>query len=283
MRSWHSRIFLGAPTKEGRVSAEGHLLLTHFLSHAWSTHTMSSKPRLHKQRLLVLLVAAAATVGSFIPLGRVPAVWTLHGIETARLGSLGLFAATALAVLVGRRDHEMRLSLQIASLSTAGLVVAFCVFRFIALGSRSMPVFEDDDPRAGAYYTKACDAGLMAACARLGTCYWTGGCGVVLDGHRGYDLNLKACEGGDMPACGQLGVCYEFGGCGLPKNNERAVALYEKACGGGEASMCNNLGVCYHKGQCGLGQDDTRAAELYRKACRGGDSSACHNLDVMKN
>lgn len=244
---------------------------------------MSLRLRLHKQRLVVLLVAAVATIGAFIPLGRVPAVWTLHGIETARLAGLGVLALTGIVVLLGRWSEEMRLPVQIVTLATTGTVVAFCVFRIIVLGSASMPVFEEDDPRAAAYYTKACEAGVMAACSRLGTCYWTGSCGVAQNGQRGFDLHVKACDGGDMAACGQLGVCYEFGGCGLSKNNARAVALYEKACDGGEAAMCNNLGVCYHKGQCGLSADGGRAADLYRKACRGGDSSACHNLDVMKN
>ena len=244
---------------------------------------MSPRSRLHNQRLIVLLVAVAATVGLFVPVGRVPAVWTLHGIETARFVGLGLLVLTTAIVLLGRHAQEMGLPVQVTALATTGLVVAFSLFRFIVLGSLSMPVFEDDDPRASVYYTKACDAGVMAACARLGACYWTGSCGVVLDGRRGIELHEEACEGGEMSACGQLGVCYEFGGCGMTKNNQLAVALYEKACHGGEAAMCNNLGVCYHKGECGLGQDDTRAAELYQKGCRGGDSSACHNLDVMKN
>jgi len=244
---------------------------------------MSPRAHLHSQRLIVLVVAAAAIIGLFVPLGRVPTVWTLRGIETARLVGLGLLILTAAIVLLGRRAQEMGLPLQITTLGTTGLVVAFSVFRFIVLGSTSMPVFEDDDPRSAVYYRKACDAGVMEGCSRLGACYWTGGCGVAPDGRRGFDLYEKACQGGNMPACGQLGVCYEFGGCGLTKNSQRAVALYEKACQGGEAAMCNNLGVCYHKGQCGLGQDDTRAAELYQKACRVGDSSACHNLDVMKN
>jgi len=244
---------------------------------------MSSRSHLNNQRLIVLLVAVAATVGLFVPLGRVPTVWTLRGIEIARFVGLGLLILTTGMVLLGRRAQEMGLPLQISALATTGLVVAFCVFRFIVLGSTSMPVFEDDDPRAAVYYAKSCDVGVMEGCARLGTCYWTGSCGVVLDGRRGFELHEKACQGGHMPACGQLGVCYEFGGCGLTKDSQLAVALYEKACHGGEAAMCNNLGVCYHKGECGVGQDDRRAADLYQKACRGGDSSACHNLEVIKN
>jgi len=184
--------------------------------------------------------------------------------------------------LIGRRDREMRLPVQIGSIVAAVSVLSFCIFRIVVLGNRVLPVFEDDDPRAGVYYNKACEAGRMDACTQLGGCYWTGSCGLAMDGQRGLDLYQKACDGGEMGACGQLGICYEFGGCGLVKSSGRPVALYEKACSGGDPSMCNNLGGCYYKGQCGLAKDDTRAAQLYRKACEGGDSSACHNLDVMK-
>ena len=239
--------------------------------------------RIHKQRLAILVVAVVGILGCFIPLGRVPLVWSLHGLHIARMVALGVFGLSLVLTLIGHRAEEMKLRLQIGSASASGLVVIFCIFRFIVLGNRALPSFDDDDPRAAVYYRKACDAGVMEACARLGGCYWTGTCGLATDGHRGFELYEKACDGGDMNSCGQLAVCYEFGGCGLVKSGERAVALYEKACGGGEPSMCNNLGVCYHKGECGLPKDDTRAAELYRKACKGGDSGACHNLDVMKN
>jgi TPR repeat protein len=239
--------------------------------------------RIHKQRVAILVVALAGTVGCFIPLGRVPLLWSLHGLQVARKFALGVSGLALFLTLLGQRHKEMRLPVQIGSFVTTCLVVGFCLFRFIVLGTRTLPNFDDDDPRAGVYYKKACDAGLMEACTRLGGCYWTGTCGLSMEAKRGFELYEKACDGGDMNACGQLGVCYEFGGCGLTKSGERAVALYEKACGGGDPSMCNNLGVCYHKGECGLPKDDTRAAQLYRKACRGGDSSACHNLDVMKN
>ena len=239
--------------------------------------------RIHKQRVAIWVVALAGTVGCFIPLGRVPLIWSLHGLQIARKFMLGVSGLALVLTLLGHRDKEMKLPVQIGSLVTTCLVLGFCIFRFVVLGTRSLLTFDDDDPRAGVYYRKACDAGLMEACTRLGGCYWTGTCGLPIDGKQGFSLYERACDGGDMTACGQLGMCYEFGGCGLTKSGERAVAMYEKACGGGDSSMCNNLGVCYHKGECGLPKDDARAANLYRKACRGGDSSACHNLDVMKN
>ena len=241
------------------------------------------EPLIHRQRLAILSVAAVAIGLCFLPTGKIPLVWTMHGILTARKAALALFGLVSVATLLRRRNKEMGLLSQIGSLAAVGAILSFCVFRIVVLGHRTMPTFDDDDPRAGVYYQKSCDAGSMEACTMLGTCYWTGSCGLAKNGPRGFDLFQKACDGGEMGACGQLGVCYEFGGCGLTKSGERAVALYEKACVGGEMSMCNNLGVCYHKGECGLGKDDGRAAELYKKACRGGDSGACHNLDLLKN
>jgi TPR repeat protein len=241
------------------------------------------QPLIHRQRAAILLIAAVATGLCFFPLGKVPLFWTLQGILRVRKVALELFGLVAFAILIWRRKKEMGWLLQVGSLSATGAIVAFCILRMIVLAHRTMPTFEDDDPRAGAYYQEACTAGTLEACTMLGTCYWTGSCGLAKNGPRGFDLFQKACDGGEVGACGQLGVCYEFGGCGLTKSGERAVAFYEKACEGGEMAMCNNLGVCYHKGECGVGKDDTRAANLYKKACRGGDSGACHNLDLLKN
>lgn len=244
---------------------------------------MKHKSHIHRQRIAILVVSLVGILGCFLPLGRVPLVGTLHGIEVARRVILGVFGLTLPLTLLGHRDKEMWLPAEIASALAAGAVVSFCIFRIVVLGNRTMPVFDDDDPRAGAYYRKACDVGVMEACGLLADCYWTASCGLPKSAQLGFDLYQKACDGGEMGACGQLAVCYEFGGCGLTKNTVRAVELYEKACEGGEMSMCNNLGVCYNKGQCGLSKDEVRAAQLYGKACKGGDSSACHNMNVMKN
>jgi uncharacterized protein len=239
-----------------------------------------SSMRFHKQRLAILVVASVGLLACFIPLGHVPLVWSLQGIQGARDVALGVFGMVVVLVLLGPRSREMRPPARIGSVVATCLLWAFCMFRIGALGI-GLPSFDEDDPRGGAYFNKACAAGVMEACARLGACYWTGTCGVEVDGPRGLALHEKACDGGVMSACGQLGVCYEFGGCGLGRSGDRAVALYEKACSGGEASMCNNLGVCYDKGQCGLGQDRAHARRLYEKACKKGDGSACHNLDIM--
>ncbi len=216
-------------------------------------------------------------------MGNIPLVWNMHGILLARKGAMVLFALIVAFMLLGRRRHAISLPVRIGSIAGLCALIGFCAFRIYALAHRPMPTFADDDPAASAYYQKACDQGRMEACAALGTCYWSGSCGMSRkDVAKGLALFERACDGGEMAACGQLGVCYEFGGCNLMKSGERAVAFYEKACGGGEMSMCNNLGVCYFKGECGVAKDDARAIALYTKACRGGDSGACHNLSLIK-
>jgi hypothetical protein len=236
---------------------------------------------MNRQRTLIAAVAIGAIIGCFLPFAHAPIGAPVAFLQIARKIALGLFVLVLGLTMIGERSREMTWPRQLASAVAVALVGIFCVYRIVVLNVHRMPTFDEDDPRAGAFYRKACDGGEMAACALLGSCYWTGTCGVIKDGPYGVELFQKACDGGDMGACGQLGVCYEFGGCGLPKNGTRAVSLYERACAGGEMDTCNNLGVCYHQGQCGLSRDDTRAAGLFRKACKGGESGACHNLTIV--
>jgi hypothetical protein len=51
--------------------------------------------RIHKQRLAILIVALIGTLGCFFPLGRVPLVWSLHGIQSARMVALGVFGLSS--------------------------------------------------------------------------------------------------------------------------------------------------------------------------------------------
>lgn len=235
---------------------------------------------MQKQHLLLVTVATAAIAASFLPIGNPNLLPSLHTLQLARKIAVGLFVLVVASSLVSLRSREAPIALQLTSWGATTLIVIFCIYRMVVLGSRRMPAFEDDDPKASAFYQRACDSGEMTACALLGACYWTGTCGLAKDGSRGVDLYQKACDGGDMEACGVMGTCYEQGGCGLGKNGARAVALYEKACAGGDMGMCNNLGVCYQQGQCGLVKDEAHAMKLYRKACQGGDPGACHNVEV---
>ncbi len=247
------------------------------------TRKMDHEPRIHRQRAVILLTLPAVIALGFVPLGKLPLIGTLHEIVLARRVVLVLCGLVALLTLVGRWRKALWPPFRIFGYTALAVAAAFCLFRIVVLSHRTLPTFEDDDPRAAPYYQKACNGGTMDACTALGICYWTGACNLAKSPQRGLELFQKACDGGDMDACGQLGVCYEMGGCDLMKSGERAVAYYQRACDGGETSMCNNLGVCYYKGECAVGKDDVRAAKLFKKACRGGDSGACHNLDLMKD
>ena len=132
---------------------------------------MKHTTNIHRQRIIILVAALLGILGCFIPLGRVPLIWSLNGIQLARRIMFGVFGLTLALTMLGRRDKEMWLPVEVLSVVTTVLVVSFCVFRFIVLGSRSMPLFEDDDPHAGVYYRKACDADNMQACSLLGGCY----------------------------------------------------------------------------------------------------------------
>ncbi len=244
---------------------------------------MDQQLRIHWHRLALLLSGMLTAALCFIPVGKVPLVWTLHAIVRVRIAALALCALAAVLAVFGRWRRELWLPFRIVAFTVVGAAALFCLFRVVVLAHRALPTFADDDPEAAPYYEKACDAGEMDACTALGACYWTGTCKLPKNQARGLSFFQKACDGGDMAACGQLGICYESGGCGLIKSGQRAVAYYEKACDGGDMGMCNNLGICYYKGECGLGKDDAQAAALYKKACSGGDSGACHNLDLMKD
>jgi hypothetical protein len=59
--------------------------------------------RIHKQRLAIVVVALVGTLACFIPLGRVPLVWSLHGIQEARKVVLGVLGLSLALALMGHR------------------------------------------------------------------------------------------------------------------------------------------------------------------------------------
>jgi TPR repeat protein len=206
----------------------------------------------------------------------------MKGVQGVRWIAAGLFVLVLALTLLGRWKHEMTCASHLGSALATVLIAIVCIYRLVMVYGR-VAAFDENDPQARAFYQRACNEREMEGCVLLGTCYWTGSCGLTKDTSRAVELFEKACNGGAMNACGQLGSCFEFGECGLRRNGLRAVSFYEKACVGGEMDMCNNLGVCYHKGLCGLSKDARRATALYQKACDGGYSGACHNLELIAN
>ena len=238
---------------------------------------------MHRQRLAILILAVIGSLGYFLPSGHTHVAWAVKGMQVASYGVLGLSGLVFVLVLFGNWKREMSWHSCLVSFGATGLIALVCIGRLIMIYGQRFPTFDENDPRAQAFYKSACSDGEMKACVLLGTCYWTGTCGVTKDTSRAVELFEKACYGGEMGACAQLGTCFEFGECGLRRDGARAVSYYERACQGGEMDMCSNLGVCYHKGQCGLSRDTRRATALYEKACKGGYLGACHNLTLITN
>jgi len=86
-------------------------------------------------------------------------------LQIARKIALGLFVLVLGLTMIGERSREMTWPRQLASAVAVALVGIFCVYRIVVLNVHRMPTFDEDDPRAGAFYRKACDGGEMAACA----------------------------------------------------------------------------------------------------------------------
>src|ERR1051325_7739803 len=88
-----------------------------------------------------------------------------------------------------------------------------------------------DPARAAALYQTACDAGVLAACNRLGALYER------QDAARAVALYKKACEGGDSYGCVNLGRAY-WAGVGVGANANQAVVFFQIACDGGGLPGC---------------------------------------------
>src|SRR6185503_14809190 len=112
---------------------------------------------------------------------------------------------------------------------------------------------------------KACDAGQMDECSRLGSLYYKGTT-VGMDLKKAAGLFRKACDAGKLPACRDLAQMYEEGD-GVKQDAEQAFTLREKVCAGGDGELCFEL----------AGHNRGRGAALYEQACNAGYSKGCYS------
>ena len=117
----------------------------------------------------------------------------------------------------------------------------------------------------------------------LGTLYYRGGNGVVINYNEAFNWFYKSASRYNPKAQRYLGVCYEFG-YGVSKNDIRAEECYIKAVPGlkslaenGDAEAQFGLGVCYSTGN-GVQQSYSDAVKWYRMAAEQGNSAAQSNL-----
>ena len=121
--------------------------------------------------------------------------------------------------------------------------------------------------------TKECDAGTVAACARLVKRHIEGFASVGnLD--RARDVLSAGCNEGESAACSALGRLYDRGWGTVAGDPESASLLFRKACDARDAAGCSGLADLYEMGR-GVRRDPARAAELYMMACAVGDPAAC--------
>jgi len=139
----------------------------------------------------------------------------------------------------------------------------------------------EDDFRAAAYYSQACDSGYPGGCRSLSFMYE--GNGLAKDSTLAVALHEREltflsqdCEAGDASRCYEAGIAYDLGDSAA-KDPSRAATFYQKACDAGSAQGCYELAGKYESGT-GVAKDDFRASDLYSMACNAGYVRGCTGL-----
>lgn len=126
-----------------------------------------------------------------------------------------------------------------------------------------------------AYYTRACDLGLMSACNDIGTFYQHGR-GVAKDDSVAVRFYEQACDGNDATGCFNLAWML-LKGRGAEANPPRGAALYRWACDHGEPRGCTNLAVAFRDGT-GVPKNTDKAIHYAELGCKGAIPEACNVL-----
>ncbi len=116
----------------------------------------------------------------------------------------------------------------------------------------------------------------MGACADLGKIYQNGLEGEVVDYEKALKFNQKACDGGVLAACANLGLMHASGQ-GTDENFAKAAELFERVCAGAGKFACSNLGVM-HLERAGIAEDVQKGLNFLQKACDSEDFGGYVNL-----
>ena len=109
----------------------------------------------------------------------------------------------------------------------------------------------------------------MGACADLGKIYQNGLEGEMVDYEKALKFNQKACDGGVLAACANLGLMHASGQ-GTDENFAKAAELFERVCAGGEKFACSNLCVMYLE-HASIAEDVQKGLNFLQKACDSED------------
>lgn len=107
-------------------------------------------------------------------------------------------------------------------------------------------VYEDTD-LAWQYYARACDGGVLSACANAGSIILgMSGDPASIDAAAGRAYLERGCEAGELPACNALSMALS-NGTSLERDMERAAELEAVLCESGYERSCKRLEFAVHE------------------------------------
>ncbi len=133
-----------------------------------------------------------------------------------------------------------------------------------------------DSEHAREAATRACDLGLVQACANAGMLL-----GNQPGGNKalGRKMLEKGCTGGDIAACNNLGTMEMMSGEG--QGPVRAAAMFQKLCDTGNVMSCANLAQILAVGLGDVPMDQPRARTLAEGACAKDNFVACNVMGIV--
>jgi TPR repeat protein len=161
-----------------------------------------------------------------------------------------------------------------------GVLMACAVaIRWLGDPAHKSAVDDDGDMRSRLESESGCWLGQPDPCFQVGRLFKAGADGVPPDAARALRAFARGCDLGERISCNELGDALEYGD-GAPRDLERAAALFDRACRLGAPIGCANLGYLAEHGE-GMARDDGRARVLYREACAAGESYGCRHVELM--
>ena len=132
---------------------------------------------------------------------------------------------------------------------------------------------EDAPKRAYKMYQDVCNKGTLAGCVTLGFHYEWGADKLPQDEAKAVALYTRACDLGDGLGCTSLASMHADGR-GVQKDLARARSLNDASCKTGNLTGCTKLGLMLERGE-GGDKDPDRAQKLFARGCEGGVRMAC--------
>ena len=92
----------------------------------------------------------------------------------------------------------------------------------------------------------------------------------------------KACNAGKMGECTKLGILY-LTADGVKENHPLARKLFIKACRGYNLKACYYMGIMYKRGANGVTRNIKKAKKYFAHACKKGYEASCVQYRLIKD